>query len=271
MSRAFVKEGDGDLEPLPDLPLSPHPNYVTPRGFAALQSRLQDMLRTNTFDEANGTIVIDDDRLAAIHNVSAHYQSLLGNDPATAELRENYAMKDNTVADAGHRRAMTAFYWWTAWSAVTQRPGKDITYTNNWPHEPLVGNIPPSNLFMWTVFSVLFLIAGIGLLGWHYAVNHGDEMAPVLPKSDPLAKIRITPSMRATAKYFWVVMALFLTQILLGLRLDGVEYGRCVMHAPWAVAFPALPSARFHFVGSGGAWLRTRSADWQRLHPGGGA
>lgn len=59
-----------------------------------------------------------------------------------------------------------------------------------------------------------------------------------------------------------------LTQILLGLRLDGVEYGRCVMHAPWAVAFPALPSARFHFVGSGGAWLRTRSADWQRLHPG---
>ncbi len=51
-----------------------------------------------------------------------------------------------------------------------------------------------------------------------------------------------------------------LTQILLGLRLDGVEYGRCVMHAPWAVAFPALPSARFHFVGSGGAWLRTRSA-----------
>ena len=59
-----------------------------------------------------------------------------------------------------------------------------------------------------------------------------------------------------------------LTQILLGLRLDGVEYGRCVMYAPWAVAFPALPSARFHFVGSGGAWLRTRSADWQRLHPG---
>lgn len=40
MSRAFVKEGDGALDPLPDLPLSPHPNYVTPRGLAALQSRL---------------------------------------------------------------------------------------------------------------------------------------------------------------------------------------------------------------------------------------
>lgn len=41
MSRAFVKEGDGALDPLPDLPVSPHPNYVTPRGLAALQARLR--------------------------------------------------------------------------------------------------------------------------------------------------------------------------------------------------------------------------------------
>lgn len=40
MSRAFVKEGDGALDPLPDLPVSPHPNHVTPAGLAALQSRL---------------------------------------------------------------------------------------------------------------------------------------------------------------------------------------------------------------------------------------
>jgi len=41
MSRAFVKEGDGALDPLPDLPVSPHPNYVTPRGLLVLQGRLQ--------------------------------------------------------------------------------------------------------------------------------------------------------------------------------------------------------------------------------------
>ncbi|WP_422011232.1 AraC family transcriptional regulator [Roseateles sp.] len=59
-----------------------------------------------------------------------------------------------------------------------------------------------------------------------------------------------------------------LTEILLGLRLDGVEYGRCVMRRPWAVAFPAQRSARFHFVGSGGCWLRTASRDWVRLTTG---
>lgn len=42
MSRAFVKEGDGSLDPLPDLPISPHANHVTPTGLAALHARLRD-------------------------------------------------------------------------------------------------------------------------------------------------------------------------------------------------------------------------------------
>lgn len=40
MSRAFVKEDGPDNAPLPDLPISPHPNYVTPRGLTDLQTRL---------------------------------------------------------------------------------------------------------------------------------------------------------------------------------------------------------------------------------------
>jgi transcription elongation GreA/GreB family factor len=46
MSRAFVKDSDGDERyDLPDLPLSPHPNYVTPRGLALLRARLADAQR----------------------------------------------------------------------------------------------------------------------------------------------------------------------------------------------------------------------------------
>ncbi|MCL5776788.1 GreA/GreB family elongation factor [Limibaculum sp. FT325] len=43
MSRAFTREDDGSApEALPDLPQSPHPNYVTPEGLAALQARLSE-------------------------------------------------------------------------------------------------------------------------------------------------------------------------------------------------------------------------------------
>jgi nitric oxide reductase subunit B len=80
-----------------------------------------------------------------------------------------------------------------------------------------VGNTPPPALWLWSAFSVLFLIAGIAALGWHHAVSHGRGEEPhAIPASDPFALLRITPSMRATAKYFWVVLALFLAQILLG-------------------------------------------------------
>ena len=198
---------------------------------AALRGRLEQMMRRNTFDPASRTITLDEDRAVSISNVAAHYESLFGNDPATHALREAYAMKENTVPDAANRRALTAFFWWTAWAATTERPAtagasqeaspsgvaeKRVTYTNNWPNEPLVGNAPPAPLWAWSAFSVLFLLAGIGLLGWHHARTHGDDRVSVLPATDPLAGMRITPSMRATAKYFWVVLALFLVQILLG-------------------------------------------------------
>jgi len=181
-------------------------------GFAA---RLRPRMRENTYSSETDSVTVTPDRAAAIASVAEHYTKLFGNDVELLELRKAYAMKNETVLDSSHRQALTAFIWWSAWSAVTQRPGKDITYTNNWPHDPLVGNHPPSHLLLWTVFSVLFLLAGIALLGWYHA-HHRDEAPVALPASDPLAMIRVTPSMKATGKYFWLVIALFLAQILLG-------------------------------------------------------
>jgi nitric oxide reductase subunit B len=212
---------------------------------AALRSRLKSVMRTNTYDPASGTITVPDDRAVAMSNVAAHYESLFGNDPANAPLREAYAMKNDTVPDAAHRRALTSFFWWTAWAAGTERPreagdgivptrsgvvDKQVTYTNNWPSEPLIDNTPAPSMWVWSAFSVLFLLAGIALLGWWHA-RQAHEEPHQLPASDPLAALRITPSMRATAKYFWVVLALFVVQILLGAitahyQIEGQEaYG----------------------------------------------
>ena len=199
---------------------------------AQLQGRLQEMMRANTYDPATGTVTLGVERVAAIRDVAAHYVSLFGNGADTAELREAYAMKNDTVATQEYREAMTAFFWWTAWAATTERPvesgdgmvpekagvvPQQVTYTNNWPSEPLVGNRPAAPLWVWSAFSVLFLIAGIALLGWYHAREHdGEDRGHAIPSSDPFALTRLTPSMRAVAKYFWLVLALFLVQILLG-------------------------------------------------------
>jgi AraC-like DNA-binding protein len=59
-----------------------------------------------------------------------------------------------------------------------------------------------------------------------------------------------------------------LTEMMRGLRLDGVDYGRCVMAEPWGIVFPAQSAARFHFVGAGNCFLLTPSREWVELKPG---
>lgn len=68
MSRAFVKDDDGDAEnALPDLPLSDHPNYVTPRGIAKLRERLATThARRDALRAADGGALADQRELASL-------------------------------------------------------------------------------------------------------------------------------------------------------------------------------------------------------------
>ena len=65
-----------------------------------VQAELKPQFRTNTYDPATGDILVSDQRAQAISQVASHYMSLFSNDPATADLRETYAMKNNTLPDA---------------------------------------------------------------------------------------------------------------------------------------------------------------------------
>ena len=60
---------------------------------------------------------------------------------------------------------------------------------------------------MWSIVSVILLIAGIAALVWYHTA-HKEEADPSAPAADPLLAMRVTPSMRATLKYFYVVIGL---------------------------------------------------------------
>ena len=98
---------------------------------------------------------------------------------------------------------MARFFFWTTWMASTQRPGTDATYTNNWPHEPLLGHNPTPESIAWSVVSVIILLCGIGVVVWLWAFGKkDDDHALVPPTEDPISKITLTPSQRALGKYF---------------------------------------------------------------------
>jgi nitric oxide reductase subunit B len=212
----------------------------------ALKAQLRQAQRRNTYDAGSDTLVVSDDRAAAIHEVAAHYESVFGDDPASKDLRTAYAMRDGTVDTAAHRQALTGYFFWLSWAAVTERPGSAASYTSNWPYEPLVGNTPTPGTLVWTVFSVLFMIAGIGLLAWHYALYHGKEPPVAPPADDPLLGLVPTPSMRATQKYFWIVSVLFLVQILLGALTAHYQVDRAFYGADLSRVLPYSLTRSWH-------------------------
>lgn len=183
---------------------------------AALRARLANEVRTNTYDKKTGDITVSTVRAAAIASMSKYYSSLFTDDPKLNQLRDDYAMPKNVIKDPSRLHAFTSFLWWATWATETNRPGDNITYTNNWPNEDLIGNRPTGELVVWSVASFVILLAGIGGLAWYYATQKGHDVEEDFPEKDPLLALSPTPSMKATQKYFWVVAALWLVQVLLG-------------------------------------------------------
>lgn len=175
-----------------------------------LRARLEAVMRTNTYDAATGTITVDPLRADAFESLSKHYADVF------ASGRKEYAIPQGALTDATKQREMASFFWWTSWAASTNRPGSTISYTNNWPHEPLVANHPPASAMLWTMISIVLLLAGIGALVWYYNSRENKPEQNELPASDPLLGMKLTPSQRATMKYFFVVAALILVQVALG-------------------------------------------------------
>lgn len=188
---------------------------------AALRQRLQDVLRKNTYDAATGKITVDPIRAKAFEENLKHYSDVFANG------NKDYAIQKNAQSDPVKLRAMTAFFFWTAWASAANRPDNTISYTSNFPSEPLVGNVPTSSAIVWTGVSVIMLIAGIGAMVWFYAGWRKETEDSDAPDTDPLIGETLTPSQKATVKYFLVVSLLFLLQIIMGIVTAhyGVEGG----------------------------------------------
>lgn len=211
-----------------------------------MEEQVRTELRHNTYDESSGTVRYSDARVRAIRAVSSHYAALFGADPSLDSLRTHYAMQPDMVASAEDQASLNEFFAWAAWSCVTERPGQHVTYTNNWPHEPLVGNHPSGENVVWSLVSIVLLLAAIGaLVAYRAFTSERVPQDPVAPVRDPLAQLRATPSMRAVTKYLLVVSALFLLQVFLG-----------ALGIPMAKYLPYVTSRTWH-VQLGVFWIAT--------------
>ena len=213
---------------------------------ASLKILLQQDLRKNTYDPSSGTLTISPLRAEAIADNSLYYAGLFTDNPAYAKEREIYSIPENTLKDSERVRKLNSFFFWISWACVTERPGEAITYTNNWPAEELVANRPTGALLLWTGFSVIMLLAGIGLMGWYYARKR-EQAEEEVPVAFPLKNETQTPSQKATLKYFWIVSALLLVQVLMGvITAHYTVEGQAFYGLPLAEWLPYSISRTWH-------------------------
>jgi len=183
---------------------------LSPEQQGALKARLVTSIRTNTYDAAANRVTLSADRVAAYQQLAAYYANVF------AAGRKEYAIPQGALTNPAKQQQLAAFFWWSAWATSTDRPGKNVSYTNNWPHEPLVANVPTAGAVLWSIVSVVCLIAGIGALVWWNSSREKGLVHGPFPQRDPFLGLQPTPSQRATIKYFLVVVILWGVQILMG-------------------------------------------------------
>lgn len=171
-------------------------------------------IKENRLDPATGRLTLTEAQVHALTRLRAHW------DHVFSAGEQEAAISPGVVKTAEERRLLADFFFWTAWAAGTRRPGKDLTYTNNWPPDRSVGNEIAPMAVGWSIASLLGLMVTLGgALVWFFKGNFDrDLMGIELDQrvGEKLIHLPITASQRKTAKYFLAVMGLFLLQLMQG-------------------------------------------------------
>ena len=142
---------------------------------------------------------------------------------ATVDLTTGWTPAFSLSPSEASRTAEFIIY--SALTTVARRPDTTWSWTENWPYEPEVGNTPTTNTFVWTwaSFCFTFLCFGGVLFIYKFWLDTPDDY----PMESTLVRFgSLTPSQRKMGKYFLVVAAVLLLQILAGTIMAHAYYDR---------------------------------------------
>jgi nitric oxide reductase subunit B len=185
---------------------------------AAVRAEVAVALKTNRYDAQADVLRLTAPEAIAYRQQVGYWTNYF-KDPV-----KNGGLKPDLINDPTELHQFTAFVTWAAWASVANRPGTQASYTNNFPYDPSVGNVPTPYALLWSALSLLLLLAGIAAvllafgkfdyLGW---ISRGHDVRPQLLPG------KSSPGQRALVKFFVVVALLFLMQTLVG---GGVAHFR---------------------------------------------
>ncbi|MGA7297820.1 MAG: cbb3-type cytochrome c oxidase subunit I [Rhodanobacteraceae bacterium] len=184
---------------------------LDPMQQATIKAQVALTLKENRYNPDTDVLTLTAAETRAWHHQQGYWTEYF-RDPAG-----NGGLKANLITDPTELRQFTAFVSWAAWASTAQRPGETFSYTNNFPYDPLVGNVPTPGTTLWSALSLMVLLIGIATvllafgkfdyLGW---LSKGHDIRPHIRPGES------TPGQRALVKFFVIVALVFLFQTLVG-------------------------------------------------------
>jgi len=178
----------------------------------ALQPGLTETMQAELkgIDLSRSTVTLPDAVAKALVTLRAQIARSLLTDNFERGFTRAYSLDTTSAAQTAN------FLLYSSLTTIARRPGQDVSWTANWPPEPLVGNQPTPATFQWTWASLTLVFFGIGAVLlifriWIEPKAANETFSPTLERF-----FTPTPSQRALWKYLVVVALVLLLQIAAG-------------------------------------------------------
>jgi len=185
---------------------------ITELGRLGAEEQARRELKDNRYEEKSNSVALTAAQAYACKELVGFYKDYF---TKSTSLPKAY------VADADVRN-LAAFFFWGAWVCSTERPGKTYSYTHNWPFDKDAGNLPETPVIFWTIIGSLGLVIGLGIVLFYHGRLEKLSDKTFLKNSTPLlthsgvAKFSPTPGQRASFKFFYAAILVFMLQVLAG-------------------------------------------------------
>jgi nitric oxide reductase subunit B len=186
-------------------------NLLSPMEQQIVDVKVTEEVKTNRYNVELDTLFLTEAQVKGAKAVEEFWEETF------RAGQKDYGFLPNTVPTAEERKEIAQFFFWTAWVASVKRPGENYSYTNNWPHDRSIGNVPSLETYIWTIAGILSLFITLGIfiyLVHYYRLWYGEAVSISL--ADKLVDMPLTNSQLRAAKFFLVVILLFLLQTCCG-------------------------------------------------------
>ncbi len=184
--------------------------------FLGAKEQVKRELRANKYEKLTNRVQLTPSQEYAYHRLVDFYIDYFSTGNQQQSLKKFYTTTEDI-------KKLSAFFFWGAWVCSAERPGKNYSYTHNWPYDPDAGNLPGTPVIFWTIVGSMGLVVGLGLVLFYHGRLEKLSDRTFIDNSRPLMtqngvhNFKPTRAQRATYKFFYAAILVFLFQVIAGI------------------------------------------------------